>query len=204
MYTPKRYSLSDKQQLIAFMRRFSFATIVTSVNGKSTATHIPFVIEERNEEIILTSHVARPNPQWNDFATSQTLVIFQEPHAYISPKHYENEDVPTWNYLAVHAYGNAEIIADESRAFSTLEKMIETYDTQFKEEWNSMSQKFKLNNLRGIVVFEIVVKTIEGKQKLSQNKTKNEQRAIVSTLQASDDGGEQTIAEYMKKNLHLE
>lgn len=204
MYTPKQYSLSDKQQLIAFMSRYSFATLITSIDGKITATHIPFVIEERNEEIILTSHVARPNPQWNDFATSQTFVIFHEPHAYISPKHYEIKDVPTWNYLAVHAYGNAEIITDEARAFSTLEKMIDTYDAQFKEQWNAMSPKFKLNNLSGIVVFEIVVKTLEGKQKLSQNKTKNEQRAIISTLQANGDGGEQTIADYMKKNLHPE
>nr|WP_262902615.1 FMN-binding negative transcriptional regulator [Pontibacter aydingkolensis] len=103
----KRSAKADK-----FMREFSFATLVTIQDNKPFATHLPFVVENRNEQLILQTHVAKQNPQWKDLKAGQeALVIFQEPHAYISPALYEKQlNVPTWNYCAVHAYGKPTII----------------------------------------------------------------------------------------------
>jgi transcriptional regulator len=93
------------------MQQFSFATIVTVKDGVPSATHLPFVVSQRDDQIILTSHFAKVNPQAAEILNCKPLVIFTEPHAYISPRHYESEQsVPTWNYIAVHAYGTATLI----------------------------------------------------------------------------------------------
>jgi transcriptional regulator len=113
MYTPKHFQLNNEQEAISFMQRYSFATIVTATNNVPFATHLPFLVEQREGRIILASHFAKANPQAAEIIGKDVLVIFTEPHAYISPKHYEKEtNVPTWNYIAVHAYGKASILPE--------------------------------------------------------------------------------------------
>src|SRR6185503_6830 len=98
-------SFTDRQEIISFMQRYSFAAIVTTIDEAPYATHLPFLVKEENNKVILQAHFAKANPQWKEITAKTSLVIFTEPHAYISPSNYETEKVvPTWNYIAVHAY----------------------------------------------------------------------------------------------------
>jgi len=129
MYTPKHFQLTDNQEAISFMQKYSFATIVTNIDGVPEATHLPFIIEQRGDALVLISHFAKANPQSVAVFKETSLVIFTEPHAYISPSNYEKEtNVPTWNYLAVHAYGKASLIDDKAKVANLLEKMIGFYE----------------------------------------------------------------------------
>jgi transcriptional regulator len=108
MYVPKAFAIDDLAQLQDFMEEFNFATVVTERDGELTASHIPFLLDRGVEPYgVLRAHVAIRNPQLQDFRSgSQALVIFQGPHTYISPSWYAKpENVPTWNYAVVHAYG---------------------------------------------------------------------------------------------------
>ena len=115
MYVPKHFQLYDHQEAVSFMQKYGFATIVTVLNGIPEATHLPFLVEQRGDQLILISHFAKANPQVSAIFNETSLVIFTEPHAYISPLNYDKEqNVPTWNYLAVHAYGKATLIDDKN------------------------------------------------------------------------------------------
>src|SRR3954447_14680999 len=119
MYIPKLNLMTDKGEIVDFMQRFSFATIITAKDNYPVGTHLPFVVALRDDHIILSSHFAKANDQWEDIVGNQVLVIFSEPHAYISPRNYEKElNVPTWNYIAVHAYGRATLITEQSKVLS--------------------------------------------------------------------------------------
>jgi transcriptional regulator len=198
MYTPKHFQITDVQECIAFMRKYSFATIITITDGLPTATHLPFVVEERNGQIVLTSHFAKANHQSADIFNCTPLVIFTEPHAYISPRHYERQlNVPTWNYIAVHAYGNATLIDDGPVVMNVLEQMIGTYEPEYQQQWNNLPADFKQKMMNGIVAFEIVVTDLQGKNKLSQNRSATEQQNIINAFSQSADVNEQQIAAYM-------
>jgi len=200
MYIPKINLLDDKQEAIAFMQRYSFATIVTVKDGIPTATHLPFVVSLRDDEIILTSLFAKANPQADELLDGNPLVIFTEPHAYISPKHYESEQsVPTWNYIAVHAYGRATLIENLEEKTQLLEQTIRFYENDYLKQWNSLSDDYKLKMMKGIVGFEIVVTGLQGKKKLSQNRSEIEKERIRNDLDKSDGSAAKAIAEYMRK-----
>lgn len=200
MYIPKINLLDDKQEAIAFMQRYSFATIVTVKGGVPTATHLPFVVSLRDDEIILTSHFAKANPQADELLDGNPLVIFAEPHAYISPKHYESQQsVPTWNYIAVHAYGKATLIESIEEKAKLLEQTIRFYENDYLKQWNNLSDDYKLKMMKGIVGFEIVVTGLQGKKKLSQNRSEIEKERIRNDLDKSDGSAAKAIAEYMRK-----
>ncbi len=202
MYIPASNQMNDRASVIAFMKRFSFATLLTARDEIPVATHLPFVIKVQEERIILASHMAQQNPQHRDITTGQCLVIFQEPHAYISPANYEKElNVPTWNYIAVHAYGTANIITDPAKVKTSLEEMIDSYEPEYRQQWEGLPEKYQSGLIGGLVAFEIEVNDLQAKEKLSQNKTVQEQRNIIQTLSASDDSNARITAEYMKKKL---
>jgi transcriptional regulator len=187
------------------MRKYSFATIVTVANGVPSATHLPFIVEQRGGQVVLVSHFAKANPQSADIFNCRPLVIFTEPHAYISPKHYEKElNVPTWNYLAVHAYGIAKLIDEKEQVKEVLEKTICFYEADYLKQWNNLPADYRYGLMNGIVAFEIVVDDLQGKKKLSQNRTEKEQQNIVSAFATSADANEQEIARYMSSALKKE
>lgn len=205
MYTPAIYKTTDKTQILHFMRRFSFATIITSKNDFPVATHLPFLVQEEGDQLFLLSHFARQNEQWKYIESSPVLVIFSEPHAYISPANYEKElNVPTWNYISVHAYGKGYVITKPEEVEHLLESMIDHYEASYKEQWNRLPGKYRSGQMMGIVAFKIEVTEIQAKEKLSQNKTIPEQRKIIDTLSLSADTNERITAEYMRKNLPTE
>lgn len=200
MYTPKNNVMSDREEITDFMKNFSFATIITADNDVPTATQLPFVVEVGKENTILYSHFAKANPQWQNLKQKEILVIFSGPHAYISVDNYEHErNVPTWNYVAVHAYGKAKIIDNEDKLMELLSHTIHYYDPTFNNQWEKLPNDYKEKMAKGIVGFEIQISRIEAKKKLSQNKSAIEKKNIIQTLSASMDTAAQQIAEYMKK-----
>lgn len=199
MYIPNNNLLTNRTETLEFMKRFSFATIITAKDGLPIATHLPFLITTKDNNIVLTSHFAKANTQWKDIENNKTLVIFSEPHAYISPKHYDKElNVPTWNYISVHAYGQASVITDTDKVIEILEKTIHNYEVSYKNQWDKLPGDYKTGLIKGIVAFEIIVTDLQGKKKLSQNKTENEQQKIINALSKSEDTNEKLIADYMK------
>ncbi len=201
MYTPKLNLITDQQEAVDFMQRYSFATIVTVSNGVPSATHLPFVVSLRDDKIILTSHFAKVNPQAAELINCKPLVIFAEPHAYISTKHYESEvNVPTWNYIAVHAYGQATLIEDPEAKAQLLAQTIQFYEADYLKQWNSLSQDYKLSMMKGITGFEIVVDELQGKKKLSQNRSEKERENIITELSNSAISTEKEIAAYMRNS----
>ncbi len=202
MYIPKVNLATDKTEIIEFMKRFSFATIITSKNNFPTATHLPFVVTTKDDHIVLTSHFAKANEHWQDIENNFVLVIFSEPHAYVSTKNYDKElNVPTWNYISIHAYGQGKLISEQENIFQTLEATIDSYETAYRQHWDNFPKEYKLNMSKGIIAFEIHVTDLQAKKKLSQNRTDTEQIKIIKTLSNSKDTNEIIIAEYMKENL---
>ncbi len=200
MYTPKHFQLSDEQEAIDFMQRYSFATIVTATDNVPFATHLPFLVSKRDDKIVLSSHFAKANPQVNEIIGKDVLVIFTEPHAYISPKHYEKEtNVPTWNYIAIHAYGRATILSEGEQTAGLLAQMISNYEADYLTQWDNLPDEYKQRMMKGIVGFEIIVDDLQGKQKLSQNRTVTERESIINALGKSTDTTEAEIAKYMSR-----
>jgi transcriptional regulator len=202
MYIPNLNLMTEKTEIVDFMQRFSFATIITARDNYPVGTHLPFIVTFRGDNIILTAHFAKANEQWKDIQNTKVLVIFSEPHAYISPKHYDKQlNVPTWNYIAVHAYGQATLVTEQNKVLNILENTIEYYENAYRTQWDNLPEDYRLGMINGIVAFEIVVTDIQGKKKLSQNKTVNEQNKIINTLSGSMNTNESMIADYMKMNV---
>lgn len=202
MYIPPYYKENDEQKLIEFMQAYNFATLISTKDSNISATHLPFVIEKRGEKLFLVCHMAKANPQWEAFTQNEVLVIFQGPHAYISPSHYEKQqNVPTWNYIAVHASGKTKIILEHTEVISLMEKTINHFEKGFYQQWKNLSPEYVNGMLKAIVGFEIEVTKLEGKFKLSQNKTKNEQLNIVESLGKSEDTVQNEISKEMRKKL---
>lgn len=201
MYIPKINELKDHDRILAFMQRYSFATVITSVDGKPVATHLPFTIREEAETVVLAAHFARANPQWQSFNGQDVLVIFQGPHAYISPQHYEHaQNVPTWNYIAVHAYGKAHIVTDEAQGYAILEALMQQSEPAFLHQWATLPDHYREGLFKGIVPFEITVTELQAKHKISQNKTARERGQIISALENDADTAAKDIAAYMLEN----
>lgn len=197
-------AMTDREEMIAFMKQFSFATIITAKENLPVATHLPFLVSVRDDKIILTSHFAKANEHWAAVVENKVLVIFTEPHAYISPKNYDKDlNVPTWNYISVHAYGQGRIVTQTDKVIEILEATIGNYELAYMQQWNSLPEDFKVKMMKGIVAFEIEVTELQAKKKLSQNKTEAEQRKIINSLSGSDNDNERLIAAYMKQNLKI-
>lgn len=199
MYTPNQFRFDNEQEKIAFMNRYSFATMVTIKDHLPIATQLPFVINDDAGRIVLSSHFALANEQAKYIEANTSLIIFAEPHAYISPAHYDKqESVPTWDYIAVHAYGKAKILEEENAKIKVLEQMIHFYDQNYLEQWMGLSDRFKTGMLKGIAAFELEVTDLQGQKKLSQNKTAVERERITTHLEKSNNTVETELATYIK------
>src|SRR5579885_2727039 len=189
MYIPKAFREDDLEKLHKLMQEYSFAALVTQQDGVPVATHLPFLLDmERGQYGTLMAHMARANPQWRTFDSGQeALVIFQGPHAYISPSWYEVElSVPTWNYAAVHVYGYPRLIEDPQVLYSELKALIETHESQFKHPWPfALPADYTEKMMRGTVGFTLEITRIEGKYKLSQNRTPSERARVIAALETT-------------------
>ncbi|MBD0303314.1 MAG: FMN-binding negative transcriptional regulator [Tolypothrix sp. T3-bin4] len=207
MYRPTAFQEDNVDKLIAFMRANSFATLVSIIDGVPYASHIPLVIAMQGNTVKLIGHLAKQNPQ-SQALGNELLAIFTGAHAYISPTLYERyESVPTWNYIAVHAYGIPKVIMlnDSPESMNQMiNEMIDTYEANYKSHWHSLSDGFRESMMNGIVGFEITVTRLEGKYKLSQNRSQVEQHNVSSTLLQSSDPAARAVGAEMKQNLEAD
>jgi transcriptional regulator len=204
MYSPAHFQIADLATLKAFMRRHSFATVVTHDGSAPFATHMPVLHHaEGGTHGTLITHMARANPQWQHFADGrEVMVIFHGPHAYISPNWYETRPmVPTWNYATVHAYGVPRVIEDKAALRTMLRELVDTFEADQQQPYGELLSDDYIDQLSpGIVGLEIPITRLEAMFKLSQNRTPADQAGVIAALENSADQTERELAEMMKLN----
>src|SRR5277367_1882090 len=168
-----------------------FASLITMGNGGLFASHIPMVLENDGSEFgILKCHISRANTQWRDLVpTVDALAIFAGHQHYITPTWYpetkENgKEVPTWNYVVVHAYGPLKVIQDEERLLTHVTRLTDIHEAGSAEPWkvSDAPQDFIRSQLKGIVGLEMPIQRLEGKWKVSQNRTERERLGVIEGL----------------------
>ncbi len=208
MYIPKFNAVTDPADLHALMRQFSFAALITSHDGAPFATHLPFLVyPDAGAHGTLVAHMARANVQWRDFERGgEALVIFQGAHAYISPSWYaERVSVPTWNYAVVHAYGVPRVIEDEARVRELLRALVDEHESGFEQPWTmDLPDDYLRRQMQAVVAFEIPITRLEGKLKLSQNRSTEDQRRVIEALSASPDANAQAVGAMMQDRMRSE
>jgi transcriptional regulator len=205
VYVPEHFRERHHADTLAFMRANPFAILVSDTDDGPFATHLPVVTREsgsqEEEHLIIRGHVAKANPHWRYLEQRpHCLTIFHGAHAYISPSNYTNpESVPTWNYGAVHAYGNARVFSAPEALLGVLHELIPMFEPAYAEQWAGMSQNYRDRMLSYIVGFEIAVTKLEAKFKLSQNRTREEQANVITSLSASQDTAVSGVAHLMRE-----
>ena len=182
MYIPHYYKNENLIEVKEFIKQNSFGILVNQVDGKPWATHIPLELETKNEKDVLVGHIAKANPQWKSFnQESQVLCIFNGPHAYVSSSWYEEEEVPTWNYIAVHIYGKLSILNEEA-TMASLHRLVNKYESNSDQplSLHDLSPK-TLRQVKGVVGFSIEIEEIQAAYKLSQTR-KDDHAAIIKQL----------------------
>ena len=211
MYLPRLNQETDRETLYAFMKCHSFATFVTSdANNVPFATHLPVLLDTtRGQQGTLVAHMARANPQWKQFLAGEpspvqeVLVIFQGPHAYVSPSWYESEfSVPTWNYAVVHAYGIPQIVESGDTLKEMLTELVATFEEPMAEPWSANWSDVRNEPLlKAIVGFELEITRLEGKFKLSQNRPAADQIGVIEALEGSENQTERETAALMRGQM---
>ncbi len=197
MYIPKSFAVTDTATIYPFIRDHNFATLVTHQQGQLSATSIPFMLDA--ERGVLRAHLARANAQWKHFEGGESLVIFQGPHAYVSPTWYaEQPSVPTWNYTAVHVYGVPTVIEDETVVRAMLRELVANHEHGRDPEWlMDLPDDYYRKMRQAIVVFELKINRIEAKFKLSQNRSEADMESVIIHLAGSASPLDQETAKMM-------
>jgi transcriptional regulator len=208
MYIPPAFRVEDAAKIAAFMRHYSFATLITDDGGTPFASHLPMLHRpEGNGHGLLMSHMARANSQWQHFASGrEALAVFHGPHSYISPSWYKAEvAVPTWNYAVVHAYGVPRIFSDHDRVVTLLRELVSAYESAFERPWpGNLPNEYRDKMIQGIVAFEIPIARIECKFKLGQNRAATDTQGVYDALSRSTDADSRALAQLMlaECNVH--
>jgi len=204
MYTPRFNQVSDRAILFEAMRAYSFAILIGPLDetigaSQHHATHLPLVVRDEGPYGVIEGHFAKANPHWQSLANRQTLVVFPGPHGYVSPSLYaEQISVPTWNYIAVHAYGTLQLVEEEGAKETLLFNLIEANEPAYADKWRAMPDDYRRRLLNGIVGFRIPINRIEGKFKLSQNRSEADRSGVYNAFAAGSDD-ERALADWMKR-----
>lgn len=204
MYTPRLFKVTDMKEILNFVQENSFGTIVTTDEGKPIATHLPFILNKIDDDFYLSSHFAYGNLQWKTLEDNdQVLVIFQGPHAYVSSSWYGHENVPTWNYQAVHIYGKAKILTkDELR--EDLANLLEKYEKHRENPilWETLSPDMLESQMKGVVGFKVKVEEVQAAYKLSQNRNEEDYENIIHKLKEEENPVSKQVALEMERIKH--
>ena len=202
MYAPGYNRNDDRAETLAFMRANSFVVFVTGAGGDLHGSHLPCVVEERAGELVLSMHMAKSNPQWQQFFGDEAMAVFAGPHAYVSPRWYEDTPrVPTWNYAAVHAYGVPRVVDLREPKHAAMRRLVAEYDAAWLPGFDALPADYEEGMLNGIVAFEMPVSRLETRWKLSQNRGRREQELIAARLEQSQDSSERALAALTRKHL---
>lgn len=202
MYSPPYNRIEDLRQVADFMRANSFALVITGTGGALHASHLPVTVREAGGKLVIHSHMARNNPQWQEFFDDEALVVFSGPHAYVSPRWYaDQERVPTWNYAAVHAYGTVKLNPDRSAKHAAQRELVREMDAEWLPKFDALRPAYVEAMLDGIVTFDIEVTRLETRWKLSQNRGRREMELIAAQLEKSGDSVERALAALTRGHL---
>ncbi len=203
MYSPPYNRIENLREVAEFMRANSFALVVTGTGGPLHASHLPVMVEEKDGKLFVHSHMARNNPQWKEFfPDEEMLVVFSGPHAYVSPRWYEEKErVPTWNYAAVHAYGTVTLNDDRADKHASQRRLVEAMDPQWLPRFDALREEYVTKMLEGIVNFDLEVTRLETRWKLSQNRSRREMELIAAELDKSADSVERSLAALTREHL---
>ena len=201
MYIPSYFKNEDLTEVRDFVNQNSFGILVTSVDKRPWGTHIPLEIEkDKAGNDVIYGHISRANPQWQFFNDDEeVLAIFNGPHAYVSSSWYGHENVPTWNYIAVHIYGRLQIIEEDELLYS-LTKLVDKYEKNSPEpvrvqEFSDRTMK----QVKGIVGFKIEITEIQAAYKLSQNRNNQDFESICNRLLQHGSGMNEQVVYEMRK-----
>jgi transcriptional regulator len=204
MYLPRHFENPDQALALRLMREHGFATLVCADDaGNPFASHLPLMVNERRvdggTQLVIEGHMARPNPHWRYLqAGRQAMVVFQGPNAYLSPRVYPDiARVPTWNYIAVHAYGHAQFLDGEMKKDALLKGLIAIHEPEYAAQWRGLDVEFQQKMLAGIMAFEIPVERLESKFKLNQHR--KEAHAPMKAMYAAGTPEEQALATWMAR-----
>ena len=205
MYSPPYNQVEKRAEVLAFMRANNFVLLVTGTGASLHGSHLPVMVHEQDHGLVLDMHMARNNPQWREFFDDEVLVVFPGPHAYVSPRWYEEQErVPTWNYAAVHAYGIAKVISGKAEKHASQRRLVAALDPQWLPKFDALSPKYVESMLQGIVNFEVAVTRLETRWKLSQNRSRREQELIAAELDKSGGSVERSLAELTRRHFNKE
>jgi len=203
MYVPDYYREDDTAVMHALMRQAPFATLVTTTNDGLMGTHLPTVLQSAPAPFgTIEAHIARPNSQWKTYRPDEdALLIFAGPNHYVRPAWYpsktlEGKAVPTWNYAAVHAYGRVEIIKDQIWLKQHVAELTQQQERTSKEPWaiSDAPEDYIQMMLRGIVGIRMVITRLDGKWKMSQNRSNDDRAGVVNGLTTEDDANASAVA----------
>lgn len=203
MYVPPHFAETDREKLFDFIERHSFGLLVNQLDGAPFASHLPLLVDRRAGGLgRLIGHMARANRQWTA-AGDEVLVVFSGPHAYISPAWYEAQRVvPTWNYLAVHAYGTMQVVDDAAAVLEIVRDFVAFYERGRPQPWQlDGPEEWLARMVDQIVGFTIDLTRLEGKWKLSQNHPRERREKVVAALELHGDENSRAIAERMRETL---
>jgi transcriptional regulator len=202
MFIAKDNRNTDINEIRDFIKANSFAILITQHEGRPWATHIPLELDiDKDGKDVLNGHLSRANDQWKGFGTNpQVLAIFNGPNAYISSSWYDHENVPTWNYIAVHIYGKMRIVEGEE-ILAFLKKQVDKHEklSAHPVSVEKMSKAYVETEMKGIVGFQIKIDEVQASYKLSQNRDAKNHENIIKELAKRGDIHSLNIAKEMKK-----
>lgn len=213
MYNPAAFQETDLPTIHDFVDRHGFAVLTTvGVDGVPVASHLPLHLRREPatgavaEPTVLVGHMARSNPQWQNAAGQEALIVFPGPHCYVSPTWYEEPNtVPTWNYIAVHAYGRVELTEDPDELKRILADSVAIYETAMPQPWQfDPTSPLNESLVKQIIGFRITVERWEGKWKLNQNQSLVRRKRVAAALEARSDHESQAVAAEMRRSLPSE
>ncbi|MGH7740017.1 MAG: FMN-binding negative transcriptional regulator [bacterium] len=205
MYVPEAFQKKDGDELTRFIRENNFGILFSGLDGGLQANHLPFLFEaSAGGPGLLRGHMAKANPQGRTLgAGEEVLVVFQGPHAYISPNWYEMpQRVPTWNYTAVHVYGRYQTLGGLEPTRQSLKDLVDAQEGSMKKPWKmeSLSEEFVEKMVAQVQAFEIEITRLEGKWKLGQNHPKESRQKVVEALKREGGFFQKAIADLMGKD----
>lgn len=209
MYVPPAFREDDLPALHDTMEATRLSNLVTATAEGLVATPLPlFLMREEGTYGTLYGHLARPNPQWKLPAIGDAMVLFMGPDAYVTPSWYASKRehgrvVPTWNYVAVHAYGPVEFFEDAERLHDVVTRLTNLHEQPRAEPWavTDAPEAFTSAQLRGIIGLRLPIKRIEGKRKMSQNRNAGDRAGVAAGLAASERPTERAAAAMIPSEL---